>query len=313
MAEESISYIWGQQLTADKPVVIKPNELPALLILNRAVLVAGTEAVISIDISGSKFAIGKLRKESKDQTTLDLRFWELPEEEEQTFEISVTPKGAKVDLTGYYLQEDEEGGSFDEDDDDEDEIGAPYGPMTVEDVTDEEAEKALKLDEKKAKNKQKDSPKQAKSGKQQQQAVAVAAPAPQQDKKGAKKGKQQKEKQATVVAAAAAAVPTEIKPEGTAPVAEKTEVSESSSTPVTPTTAAAGGKKKNKRKADDGTPKTANKKQKGGSTPSPTTPPASGPSSSATTPTVPSKCADCSKDFKNAQALSAHTKAKHNK
>eukprot|EP01123_Difflugia_compressa_P013602 TRINITY_DN63_c1_g1_i3.p1 TRINITY_DN63_c1_g1~~TRINITY_DN63_c1_g1_i3.p1 ORF type:complete len:303 (+),score=117.53 TRINITY_DN63_c1_g1_i3:1104-2012(+) len=302
MSEESISYIWGQQVTGDKPIVIKPSELPAFLIINRAVLVEGVEATVSIDVSGSKFAIAKLRKDTKDQTTLDLKFWELPEDEEETFTLSVNPKAAKVDLTGFYQQEEEGYGSYDEDDDESAE--GPYGPMTVEDVTDAEAEKAIKAEEKKAKAKE-----QQKQPKQQSQ--PPKGESPKQQGKKEKKGKQAEKKQATTPKQTTPTpAPTHSETTATAetstPAASATETKTEASTtdastaPTTPTAATELGAKK--RKAD--TPnKGQNKKQKA------TTPATSG----ASTPTNAVKCPDCGKDFKGDKALEAHSKAKHKK
>eukprot|EP01121_Diplochlamys_sp_Union-15-3_P022620 TRINITY_DN9699_c0_g1_i2.p1 TRINITY_DN9699_c0_g1~~TRINITY_DN9699_c0_g1_i2.p1 ORF type:complete len:310 (+),score=72.81 TRINITY_DN9699_c0_g1_i2:59-988(+) len=309
MAEESISYIWGQQVTGDKPVVIKPSELPAFLVINRAVLTHGKEATLNIDISGSKYAIAKLRKDAKDQSTLDLRFWELSEEDEkESFELSVAPKDAKVDLTGYFNQD--EGGAYsfeEEGEDSSDDLEGPYGPMTVEDITDAEAEKVIKAEEKKKPIKKQPSPAKPTV------TTTDSQPAKQQPAaKKEKKGKQKTQKQGNTPTPAAE-TKTETQPaEKATPAAEtQTETVQPASTESTTAGTEAAGKK---RKADQTTPK-GNKKQKNASANASgaTTPTSTAGTTPTTTAGVTLKCPDCSKDFKGEKGLQAHAKAKHNK
>jgi len=130
------------------------------LVITRAALVSGVEAVLSVEIEGKSFALGTLRKEKKEQLTLELRFWDILQE---SYKISVSGKGAKVDLTGYFHPPE-----VDELDSGDSEDSDPNlaGNVMVEEITDEEAEQALAASEKKA-----DQIKKGKGGKKGQSPV----------------------------------------------------------------------------------------------------------------------------------------------
>jgi len=144
----SFASLWGKQVSSEEPVTITTQELDTPLVINRAALVSGVEAVISVEIEGKSFALGTLRKDKKEHMALELRFWDILEE---SYKINVSGKGAKVDLTGYFHPPEEDMG-IDTDSEDSD----PFAKnLMVEEVTDEEAEKALAAAEKKGDDKKK--------------------------------------------------------------------------------------------------------------------------------------------------------------
>jgi len=130
-------------VSSDEPVTVSTEELDTPLVITRAALVSGVEAVLSVEIEGKSFSLGTLRKEKKEHMTMELRFWDILQE---SYKISVSGKGAKVDLTGYFHPPETE--DF-ESEDSEDSDPNLAGNVMVEEVTDEEAEQALAAAEKK--------------------------------------------------------------------------------------------------------------------------------------------------------------------
>jgi len=84
-------------VSTNKPHVLESADTRALSI-TRAALVRGSEAVLNVEIDGTPFSLGKLRKE-KSHFELDLNIWEGTEEK---YTLSVTGQSAEVHLTGYY-------------------------------------------------------------------------------------------------------------------------------------------------------------------------------------------------------------------
>jgi len=153
----SFASLWGKQVSSEEPVTITTEELDTPLVINRAALVSGAEAVISVEIEGKSYALGTLRKDKKEHMALELRFWDILEE---SYKINVSGKGAKVDLTGYFHPpegDDDLGMPFsDLDSENSEESSDPFSKnLMVEEVTDEEAEKALAAAEKKGDAKKK--------------------------------------------------------------------------------------------------------------------------------------------------------------
>jgi len=145
----SFASLWGKQVSSEEPVTIITEELDTPLVINRAALVSGAEAVISVEIEGKSYALGTLRKDKKEHMALELRFWDILEE---SYRINVSGKGAKVDLTGYFHPP--EGDDIDSDNSED--SSDPFAKnLMVEEVTDEEAEKALADAEKKGDDKKK--------------------------------------------------------------------------------------------------------------------------------------------------------------
>jgi len=148
----SFASLWGKQVSSEEPVTITTEELDTPLVINRAALVSGAEAVISVEIEGKSYALGTLRKDKKEHMALELRFWDILEE---SYKINVSGKGAKVDLTGYFHPP-EGDDDLDLDSENSEESSDPFSKnLMVEEVTDEEAEKALAAAEKKGDAKKK--------------------------------------------------------------------------------------------------------------------------------------------------------------
>jgi len=123
--------------------------LEASLVINRAALVSGNEATLSLEIGGQLYTLGSLQKEKKEQIILEIRLWDFFEE---SYTLSISGKDAKVDLTGYFHPpetysesglESASSGSFSSDD----ELGSN---VMIEEVDDDEVDKAIELSEKKA-------------------------------------------------------------------------------------------------------------------------------------------------------------------
>jgi len=135
----SFASLWGKQVSTEEPVTIATADLETPLVINRAALISGTEAIVNVEIEDKSFTLGTLRKEKKEQMHLELRFWNMLDE---TYKISVSGKNAKVDLTGYYLllDEQDDGESFEEDSEDS---ADSLTNVMVEDVTEEEANRLM--------------------------------------------------------------------------------------------------------------------------------------------------------------------------
>jgi len=132
-------------VTSDAPIVVDTESLVAPLVITKAVLVGGSDSVISIKIHDEKYVLGTLYKDKKNSLNLEVRFWDLAPE---SYEISITGKGAKVDLTGYFHPPDLEGGESGDSSDSD--LG-----VVVEDVTAQEAEEAIAKSEHLLKGKKK--------------------------------------------------------------------------------------------------------------------------------------------------------------
>jgi len=141
--------LWGKHLSEEKPVSLNTKELETSLVINRAALVSGAEAVISLEMAGQSYVLGTLQKDKKEHLNLEIRLWEIFEE---SYTISVTGKGAKVDLTGYFHPQeglsDSGMASISSSGTSDDEVGSN---VMIEEVSDEEeVDKAIVLSEKKA-------------------------------------------------------------------------------------------------------------------------------------------------------------------
>jgi len=145
----SYSSLWGKHLTEESPIVLNTKDFEASLVINRAALVSGNEATLSLDIGGQLYALGTLQKGKKEHIILEIRLWDFFEE---SYTLSVSGKDAKVDLTGYFHPpegysesglESASSGTFSSDD----EIGSN---VMIEEIDDDEVDKAIELSEKKA-------------------------------------------------------------------------------------------------------------------------------------------------------------------
>jgi len=137
-------------LTEESPIVLNTKDFEASLVINRAALVSGNEATVSLEIGGQLYVLGSLQKDKKEHIILEIRLWDFFEE---SYTISVSGKDAKVDLTGYFhppegysesgLESASSSGTFSSDD----EMGSN---VMIEEVDDDEVDKAIELSEKKA-------------------------------------------------------------------------------------------------------------------------------------------------------------------
>jgi outer membrane biosynthesis protein TonB len=95
--------LWGAHVSETKPLTLANQENP--LVINRAALVSGTEAVLKLEIDGDTFVLGTLKKQKS--LILDVNLFE---EAEKSYRILVSGKDSAVDLTGYVYpsEEDEE-------------------------------------------------------------------------------------------------------------------------------------------------------------------------------------------------------------
>jgi hypothetical protein len=271
----SFASIWGTSLSSSGPYTISTESFDTPLVINRAALVSGNEAVLYITIQDKKFALGTLRKGHKEHINLELRFWDILDEK---YDISVTGDG-KVDLTGYFHPPEDDFGSLDE-------FGSELDDEYDED-DEEENNVPILVQEK---------PQPAKGGKQPKAAIAAPQPAKgkqqQKPKQENKPPQQQQQKGKKGNNAAPAKTSPKVAPES--PSASST-----TTTTTTPTTtteaakpAATANKKTNKRKAEDpaGGGVGATKVAKTG---------------------VEYKCTACSKIFGSENSLATHNKAKH--
>jgi len=145
----SYSSLWGKHLTEESPIVLNTKDFEASLVINRAALVSGNEATVSLEIGGQVYVLGSLQKDKKEHIILEIRLWDFFDE---SYTISVSGKDAKVDLTGYFHPPEgysesglESASTFSSDD----EIGMGSNVM-IEEVDDDEVDKAIELSEKKS-------------------------------------------------------------------------------------------------------------------------------------------------------------------
>jgi len=232
----SFASLWGKQVTVDTPVTINTDHLDSPLIINRAALVEGTDAVLSVIIEADSYVLGTLHKDKKDQMNLEIRFWDILAE---NYLIKVTGKGAKVDLTGYFLPPEDTFSDSDLPGDDSSDSG--QGNVMVEEVNDDEAEMVLALE---AQKKNKQSKAAGKKGK------AAEKSAEQSTEKPSKKPTEKPAEQ-----------PTEKPSKKSAEKTEKTEKPEKSAEKPTEQK---GGDKKRKAGGEPGEQSQPAKKQKGG-------------------------------------------------
>jgi len=142
--------LWGKHLTEETPIVLNTKDFESSLVINRAALASGNEATISLEIGGQSYVLGSLQKDKKEHIILEIRLWDLFDE---SYTISLSGKGAKVDLTGYlppaetfYDSGLESASSSDSFSDDE--IGSSN--VMIEEINDDEAAKAIELSEQKS-------------------------------------------------------------------------------------------------------------------------------------------------------------------
>jgi len=71
----SYSSLWGKHLTEESPIVLNTRDFEASLVINRAALVSGNEATLSLEIGGQLYTLGTLRKDKKEHIILEVRLW----------------------------------------------------------------------------------------------------------------------------------------------------------------------------------------------------------------------------------------------
>jgi len=149
----SFTSLWGRHLTEEKPRLnLNTKELNSSLVINRASLVSGSEAVINLEIDGQSFVLGTLQKDKKEFMRLEIRLFEIFQE---SYTIFISGKDSKVDLTGYYHPPED----ISDDSGLESSMGSSDNELgsnvMIEEVSDEEAKKAIEPTEKKALEKKK--------------------------------------------------------------------------------------------------------------------------------------------------------------